>query len=100
MICGSMPLQLLENIGGMFSSGFIGRHCITILVDKGHEVYAVYYPEPIEIEDDDSVFRHRYDLLECGPDKGLLEEVKPTHILHFTWHIEHGQFWGSIENVR
>lgn len=82
------------------ASGFIGRHSLPILIEKGYEVHAAYYSEPIEIENDGSVFWHRCNLLESKQSRELLEKVKPTHILHFAWYTEHGQYWGSMENVR
>lgn len=82
------------------ASGFIGRHSIPILLDKGYEVHAAYYPEPIEIGHDGNIHWHRCDLLEHEQNRELIEEVRPTHVLHFAWYTEHGQYWESIENVR
>jgi len=29
-----------------------------------------------------------------------MEEIRPTHLLHFAWYAEHGKFWRSTENYR
>lgn len=82
------------------ASGFIGRHSIPILLDNGYEVHALYYPETIELDNDKGVHWHRCDLLENGQARDLIEDVRPTHLLHFAWYTEHAQYWESIENVR
>jgi nucleoside-diphosphate-sugar epimerase len=30
----------------------------------------------------------------------LINEVRPTHLLHLAWYAEHGAFWHSTENFR
>ena len=30
----------------------------------------------------------------------LLDEVRPTHLLHFAWYAAHGKYWTSTENLR
>ena len=43
---------------------------------------------------------HRADLLDPAAARTLVEQVRPTHLLHLAWYAEHGLFWTSTENVR
>jgi nucleoside-diphosphate-sugar epimerase len=43
---------------------------------------------------------HEGDLLDEGDRSGLIDEVKPTHLLHTAWYDEHGKYWASTENIR
>lgn len=71
-----------------------------MLIDKGFEVHAVHYLESIEIADDSGIFWHQCDLLKYEQNRELIEKVKPSHLLHFAWYTEHGQYWSSLENIR
>jgi len=78
-------------------SGFIGRHTIPQLLQKGYEVHAVSSrPHPI-IPD---VHWHQLNLLDAAQTKALLRNVRPTHLLHLAWYTEHGSYWSSPENLR
>jgi nucleoside-diphosphate-sugar epimerase len=43
---------------------------------------------------------HRADLLDEGETAALVEAVSPTHLLHFAWYAEPGEFWRSEQNLR
>ncbi len=81
------------------AKGFIGRHCLPLLTAKGYDVHAVN----IVRSDDEAVpgiHWHVADLLNQDAVKSLLAKVQPTHLLHFSWHTEHGKYWTSLENFR
>jgi nucleoside-diphosphate-sugar epimerase len=81
--------------------GFIGSHAIAPLLARGFEVHAVSGREtPGTGPDADAVAWHRVDLLDAGAARSLVEDVRPTHLLHFAWYAEHGEFWTSTENLR
>lgn len=82
------------------ASGFIGRFAVPILSGGGYEVHALYYPEPIELEENPTVSWHHCDLMDEKAVQGLMRDVKPTHLLHFAWYTEHGEYWNSVENLR
>jgi len=71
-----------------------------MLMDKGFEVHAAYYTGPVEIMDDSGIFWHKCNLLKPEQNREFIEEVNPTHILHFAWYTEHNQYWSSIENIK
>ena len=74
-------------------SGFIGRHATAPLLRAGYEVHVVGRREGA------GVTSHVLDLMDRGQVNDLLAEVRPTHLLHFAWYAEHGQFWSSPLNL-
>ena len=76
------------------ANGFIGRQCCIQLKNMGYEVHAIssrYNP-------DTSVYWHKVNLLDDKQIKGLLEKVRPSHLLHLAWYAEPGKFWTSKKN--
>ena len=79
------------------ASGFIGRHCLPLLVAKGYDVHAVAR-QPIPLSD--RVQWHQVDLLDKASLDRLTTSVGATHLLHLAWYAEHGKYWSSSENLR
>ena len=78
------------------ASGFIGHHCLEPLLERGFEVHAVATranPEPVK-----SVRWHHFDLLAPGKAAGLIETVRPTHLLHLAWYVEPGKLISAGAN--
>ena len=82
------------------ADGFIGRHTIPFLINKGYEVHAVSYPVNQDVIEDKNVFWHHCNLLDPVGQKQLITEIKPTHLLHFAWVTTPGEYWTSPENSR
>jgi len=82
------------------ASGFIGRHCLPLLVNAGFEVHATASRSARETASRSGVYWHKVDLLEGQQVDGLLAEIAPTHLLHFAWYAVHGRFWAAQENLR
>jgi len=80
------------------ASGFIGRQCLRELADTGLELHAVSCRSDRQSED--GVVWHRTDLLVEGNPGRLVAEVRPSHLLHLAWYVEHGRYWASPENLR
>src|SRR3954447_2402561 len=78
------------------ASGFIGRHALAPLRERGFDVHAVARRPPA----DGSVRWHAADLLAPGAGPELVSEVEPTHLLHLAWYAEPGKFWSAPENLR
>jgi nucleoside-diphosphate-sugar epimerase len=81
------------------ATGFIGRHCLPLLLANGFEVDGVssrIVTDTIAPE----VSWHQADLLDPRQVTNLLEKIKPTHLLHFAWYAVPGKYWTSIENLR
>jgi nucleoside-diphosphate-sugar epimerase len=80
------------------ASGFIGSHCVPLLVEAGYDVHGVV-PEGVEPQAA-GITWHSADLLERDQVRQLMDEVRPTHLLHLAWFVEPGEFWRSSENLR
>ena len=68
------------------ATGFVGRQALAPLAARGYDVHAVG--------------RREVDLLDPDATRRLVEELRPTHLLHFAWYAEPGAFWQSTENER
>jgi nucleoside-diphosphate-sugar epimerase len=82
------------------ATGFIGRHAVTSLRERGFDVHAVARKAPLEDGTAQDATWHTADLLDPLAARTLIELVRPTHLLHLAWYAEHGRFWASTENVR
>ena len=64
------------------ASGFIGRHCVEPLLERGFEVHAV---SSKATGGDPRVAWHQADLLRPDAIRGLVADVAPDHMLHLAW---------------
>jgi nucleoside-diphosphate-sugar epimerase len=78
------------------AGGFIGTHCIRPLLDRGYEVHAV--SRSARDGDPLGATWHAVDLLQPGASRGLVESVKPTHLLHLAWYVVPGKLIVAPEN--
>jgi nucleoside-diphosphate-sugar epimerase len=67
------------------AGGFIGRHAVSALRERGFEVRAAG--------------RADGDLLAPGVPERLVAETEPTHLLHLAWDTEPGRYWTSPSNL-
>ena len=81
------------------ASGFIGGHCLPLLVTNGYEVHAVSTREAPPA-DAAGIIWHRCNLLEPPRVDDLLASVRPTHLLHLAWYAVPHKFWSSTENLQ
>lgn len=79
--------------------GFVGAHCLEVLLEKGFEVHAVSsrgrfndYPWQVEW--------HHADLHNAEHILRLMAEVQPQYLLHLAWDVSQGVYWRSLENLR
>jgi nucleoside-diphosphate-sugar epimerase len=64
------------------ASGFIGRHCLQPLLDRGYEVHAVAR-RPLDLRP--AIRWHQANLLEQGAASAIVRSVAATHLLHLAW---------------
>jgi nucleoside-diphosphate-sugar epimerase len=80
------------------ATGFVGRHALGPLAGRGYEVHAVrLHGGPGASA---PATWHQADLMDPADRERLLDEVRPSHLLHFAWYAVHGKFWTSPENMR
>jgi nucleoside-diphosphate-sugar epimerase len=85
-----MPRILLTG-----ATGFIGRHCIEPLRQRGWEIIAVT-SDTAELAEEDGVSWHRANLLDPGVPAELIHQTRPDALLHLAWTL----VAGSVENFR
>lgn len=79
------------------STGFIGQHCLPLLLERGYEVHAVSSRNSIDKWN--NIYWHRVDLLDSEQTSVLIAEVRPTHLLHFAWFTVPGKYLDSFANL-
>jgi len=78
------------------ASGFIGRHCLPILLAKGYEVHAIYSNNIGQSHE--GVYWHNADLLDIKGSCQLIHSIEPDYLLHLAWYAVPGKFWSSSKN--
>lgn len=79
------------------AGGFIGKHCLPILISSGFDVHSA---DVVPVEQYHGLTCHQVDLLDEKQCDELLALVRPTHLLHFAWYAKPGVYWASQENLR
>lgn len=79
------------------ASGFIGRNCLPLLNDWEGEIHAVSLSSAQRSVP--HVRWHLANVCEASQIEQLMEDVKPTHLLHLAWYAAHGKFWSAPENL-
>ncbi|HLZ13404.1 MAG TPA: NAD(P)-dependent oxidoreductase [Candidatus Acidoferrum sp.] len=80
------------------ATGFIGRHCLPLLAEKGYEVHAVSSQPPAESFMPDVAW-HQCNLLAPHSAREIICKVKPQFLLHLAWYAVPGKFWDAEENI-
>lgn len=80
------------------ATGFIGQFAVRPLLAKNYIVHAVT-SKPTNFETAENLFWHRTNLLDADETTSLIKTVRPTHLLHFAWYLEHGKVWNAVENL-
>ena len=78
------------------ANGFIGRHCLVPLLERGYEVCAVSSRPQVARDVD----WRQVDLLNVSDVSTLMAAVRPTHLLHMAWVTTPGHYWTSPENLK
>ncbi|MBZ0211761.1 MAG: NAD(P)-dependent oxidoreductase [Hyphomicrobium sp.] len=79
------------------ATGFVGRHCVPKLLERGFDVHGISLREPASRTPD--VTWHRYDLLDPAACHAVVKALQPSHVLHLAWITKPGVFWSSAENL-
>lgn len=82
------------------ATGFLGRHVVSCLLERGHEVHAVSSGPLPQQGPDARLLWHRADLLTFEAASQLVGLTQPTDLVHCAWFARPGVVWNSLENVR
>jgi nucleoside-diphosphate-sugar epimerase len=78
------------------ASGFVGRWSVASLLAHGAEVHTVQR----HAADAAGVVAHTVDLHDRDAVTALIQQVRPTHLLHFAWIATPGDYLTSPDNLR
>jgi nucleoside-diphosphate-sugar epimerase len=78
------------------ATGFLGRHCVRPLRELGFEVFGAT-SRPGAAKAPEIEWRVA-DLLDHDQIERLIDNVRPTHLLHLAWNVKPGAFWNSPDN--
>jgi len=79
------------------ATGFIGRHCIPLLIQQGYEVHAI--TSKTTPPNQPLIKWHCIDLLETKVVASFIAELKPTYLLHLAWYTIPSKYWTATENL-
>lgn len=80
------------------ATGFIGRHAVGPLLQRGYEVHVAGRSEPPAWRG--RVIFHPANLLDRTSVQTAVSTARPSHLLHLAWYVEPGKFWTSPQNPR
>ncbi|MFO7904138.1 MAG: NAD(P)-dependent oxidoreductase [Pirellulaceae bacterium] len=79
------------------ATGFIGRQCLPMLLEKGYEVHGTFLHG--QTPHAENVHWHQADLLDGNQLPDLVRRVAPTHLLLLAWNATPGVYVSSLDNV-
>lgn len=80
------------------ATGFIGSHCVETLRGMDCEIHAVSHGNGQPPGDSGNLVWHRANLLEMQDIRKLMNDVKPSHLLHLSWYVAPGSSQNAIVN--
>ena len=89
--------MLMKTVMLTGASGFIGRHCIPLLINQGYEVHALTSKN--NSSHDPRISWHRIDLLNPDQVREAMKTISPSHLLHLAWYTAPGKYWSAWENI-
>jgi len=67
------------------ASGFVGQHVLAPMRAAGFDVHVMGRPHG--------------DIFDPAAIRSVIQNIKPTHLLHAAWMADHGKFWHAPENA-
>ncbi|MBS0615253.1 MAG: NAD(P)-dependent oxidoreductase [Verrucomicrobia bacterium] len=77
------------------AAGFIGRHVLPVLREKGYDVHALSSQK----RESNHITWHKVDFLSPLQVSEVLQEIKASHALHLAWCTTPGKYWTATENL-
>jgi nucleoside-diphosphate-sugar epimerase len=79
-------------------SGFIGRHVVAPLLQRGFEIHGLSSGPPAPATDD-RIRMHQANLLQSGAPAAAISAIKPSHLLHLAWTQSTARMHLVLDNV-
>ncbi|RTE07913.1 NAD-dependent epimerase/dehydratase family protein [Paenibacillus whitsoniae] len=79
------------------ANGFIGKNVLLQLANSEYEVHGTTR-DLVQHSDQSNMQHHRIDLMDRMQVVSLMNEVRPTHLLHLAWYTKPKMYWSSLEN--
>lgn len=79
------------------AGGFIGRHCLPLLVGQAEEIHVVTHRTALP--DTWPVIAHHADLLDPEQARRLVADIQPTHLMHLAWDTTPGDSLTQVANL-
>lgn len=89
-------VRIMNRILVTGGSGFIGRHVLNLLIDRGYEVHVISSQTGQSLNTECQW--HHVNLFDIQKVEKLFQVIKPTHLLHLAWETEPGKFQESMKN--
>lgn len=80
-------------------SGFLGRHTLMPLVERGFEVHALYRTSLPTLPTDNVVRWHQCDIFDEAKLGRQIEMIRPEGLLHLAWDTTPGLYWTTSANL-
>ncbi len=80
------------------ANGFIGWHALLPLQARGFDVVAITSRDNADLPP--GVRTEKADLRSPDQVRGLMLDIRPTHLLHFAWHPVAAGLWMARENLQ
>jgi nucleoside-diphosphate-sugar epimerase len=77
------------------ATGFIGRHVMDPLRQRGFEIHVIGRHRP----DDAQVIFHESDVLNIESTRGAIAAANGSHLLHLAWNVDPGKYWQAPSNL-
>ena len=78
-------------------SGFIGRSCLDLLLERECNVAACgRSSRPAQISEE--IEWRQVNILNPNDRRELIKQLKPSHLLHLAWCTDPGNFWNDSQN--
>lgn len=80
------------------ATGFVGTHCINVLLKKGYIVHGI--SSKSVANGSENIQWHQVDLHNTEHVRSLMFTIKPDYLLHLAWEVTPHICWDSFENIR
>lgn len=80
------------------ATGFIGSHCLPLLLKHDYEIHAVSSKNKENKNNTLNLNWHKADLLDLNEVRYLMSHVQPTHLLHLAWYCKPGTLASSVDD--